>query len=131
MRRLLVLLCAAVAVTLAGCSALDTADQAWQAAVNARQGCYDNPSTVSSFPSAASEIAIGKCDSAFATALEAITWPNEQLGGEALTLENDAMASAANEADGAFPPVAQEQQHAADKLALDDDLANEVLTEGK
>jgi hypothetical protein len=118
------------AATLAACSALDTADQAWQAAVEARQSCYDNPTTAAEFPSAAAYVATGQCDSAFATALEAITWPNDQLSGEALTLENDAMSSAATEATGGFPSIAQTDAYASAKLVLDDDLANQVLSEG-
>jgi len=129
-RRLLFLPCAAVAVILAGCSALDTADQAWQTAVQTRQGCYDSSTISSEFPSAASEVASGQCDSAFATALDAITWPNDQLSGEALTLENAATSSAETEASGGVPSVAQTEAYANAKLVLDDDLANEMLSEG-
>lgn len=123
-------LLAVSAVALAACSALDTADQAWQAAVETRQGCYDSSTVAGEFPSSASYVAEGKCDSAFATALEAITWPNQQLGNEALTLENTAMSSAASEASGGFPSIAQTEAYAAAKLVLDDDIANEVLAEG-
>jgi hypothetical protein len=45
-------------------------------------------------------------------------------------LENDALGSAATEATGAGPSVAQSQQHVSDRLPLDDDIANGVIAQG-
>ena len=118
------------ALALVACSALDTADQAWIAARQAAQACYDAPSMARLFPSSAFYVATGQCDSAFASALEAIDWPNTQLGQEAQALENDALSSAATEASGYVPSVSQSQQYMNDRLTLDDDIANEVVTEG-
>ena len=116
----------AAAVLLTGCSALDTADDAWETAVSNHQDCIDAvpPTSLS-----AEYIAQAPCDSAFASALEAITWPNAQLGQEALALENDAMIAAAAEAAGGVPTVVQSQQYINDKKTLDDDLARERLAE--
>lgn len=116
----------AAAVILTGCSALDTADDAWQAAASTHQDCVDAvpPTSLS-----AEYIAEAPCDSAFASALAAIAWPNTQLSQEALALENDAMIAAAAEAAGGVPTVAQTQQYITDKQTLDDDLARERLSE--
>jgi hypothetical protein len=116
----------AVVVMLTGCSALDTADDAWETAVSNHQDCIDAvpPTSLS-----AEYVAEAPCESAFASALEAITWPNAQLGQEAQAVENHATIAAAALASGGVPAVAQSEQYIADKQTLDDDLARERLAE--
>jgi hypothetical protein len=119
----------AAALVLSGCGALDDADQAWQQAHSGYLSCVQAYSIASQIPSPAAYVAEGQCDSAFATALGAITWPNSQLAQEGVAVENDASADAAAEATGDAPSVAQTEQIVADERTLDDDLARERLNQ--
>jgi hypothetical protein len=72
---------------------------------------------------------VWECDAAFASALQAITWPNSELTQRATMIANDATTVASIEATGQVPPVMQTQQYINDRQQLDDDLARQRLSQ--